>query len=175
MSRQVQDLRWARPSQRPPGIPLSRPRGAKALGLAYEKQLEVELGTKAQRGCWFEFVDRNGHGWCQTDFLIEGLGCLVVLECKHTWTSEAFRQLNGLYLPVVGLALARPVVGLQVCKNLVSGLSSCVVGNLERGVELAGLGREVCWHWLGRPLPRPRNAPRRRAHQSRLDALAELL
>lgn len=171
MTRQLRSLRWVRLAERPSALPRSRPRGAKAKGLAYEADLRLGLGTAAIHGQWFEFEDLNGRGWCQVDWIVPwSEGTLVVLECKLTWTPEAFRQLGGLYVPIVEKVWGCEVLGLQVCRNLVPGLSSVVVGDLERGVEVAKAGREACWHWLGsgRRPPRPR---RMVAHLGLADAL----
>ena len=162
MSRQLRGLRWAKLAERPGGIPKSRPRGAKARGLAYEAELASQL-PEARHGQWFEFEDSAGRGWCQVDLLIPRSRLVVVMEVKLTWTPEAFRQLSGLYLPIVRKVWGCEAVGLQVCRNLVPGLSSVVVGDLERGVEQAARGREVCWHWLGSGR-RPRKPSRVPAH-----------
>lgn len=173
MPRKIKGLKWARAlDSRPAQIPQARPRGLKAKGLAYEAQVG-QIVPGATRGQWFEFWDSNGPGFCQVDYILPGPGAgFVLLECKLTWTPEAFEQLEGLYIPVVCAATGFPAIGLQVCRNLVPGLTSTVVADLERGVQYALLGRQVAWHWLGAPSPRSR--PGRRAHQAGL-ALAESL
>lgn len=176
MTREVRGLRWARACARPGCIPVGRPRGVKAKGLVYERQVAGAV-PGAIHGQWYEFEDANGPGWCQVDLMFPhpgGLPAFVLLECKLTWTPEAFRQLRGLYIPVVEAASGHHALGLQVCRNLVPGLTSVVVGNLERGVQIALTGREVCWHWLGAPI-RPRSPARARPHRKGLDRAAALL
>jgi hypothetical protein len=78
----VEGLIWGVPlGARPDCIPVSRPRGAKALGVKYEKALAGALpGWK--HGQWFQFKDINGYGYCQVDLMIELEACVIVLEAK---------------------------------------------------------------------------------------------
>lgn len=174
MTRRIEGkLLWARSCERPGSLKCQRARGPKAKGLRYEEELARELeglGLDVLHGQWFQFADRRGSGVCQVDLILPRPAGLLVLESKLTWTPEALRQLE-LYLPVVSLAFGGVrTIGMQVCRNLVPGLTSTVVGDLARGEELAGGGREVCWHWLGRP----RRKVRRSGHQTGL-ARAEAL
>jgi hypothetical protein len=165
--RQIVGLRWVKGLAGRPGfIPESRPRGVKALGKRFEDAVEGEIG--GVRGQWFEFEDANGLGWCQTDFILRRGDLLVVLECKHTWTPDGFRQLHGLYLPVVERWSGREVLGIQVCKRLVPGDLGLIFGELEDAVRWAKLSSpkgRVVWHCVGGAhkrasgigaLPRPR-------------------
>ena len=153
MTRRIKGLCWARVlPARPNGIPASRPRGAKAQGLRYERALAANLPS-ATHGQWFEFCDVNGHGFCQVDLLLPRGEVLVVLEVKYTWTWEAYRQLEELYLPVVEMALGGAVIGLQVCKRLVPEARSVTIcASLEEAIQEAGErgeARRSVWHWLG--------------------------
>jgi hypothetical protein len=146
MTRVIEGLRWAKLLDERPGfIPNSRPRGAKAMGLRYERALAKAMPF-AKRGLWFEFCDGNGLGVCQTDFIIELERGVLVLEVKYSWVSEAHLQLEGLYLPVVSMALARRARGLVVCKNLTPNMPSDVqvIGNVVEWPE--GPSRTVL-HW----------------------------
>ena len=115
----IEGLKWAHPlSAKPDIIPTSRPRGAKAAGLRFEHALAKALPS-ALHGQWFEFEDRNGHGYCQTDLIYSLLPLyMVVLEVKYTLVPGAHSKLLNLYLPVVSLALSRPSVGVVAVKNL---------------------------------------------------------
>lgn len=141
--RRIVGLKWARECERPKCIPKGRPRGRKAAGLRYERQLAKAL-PEAKHGQWFEFEDVNGRGYCQTDLLLHlgGWG-IAILECKYTWTLEAQRQLDLLYRPVVERAFMLPVRCVVVCKVLVpeAPLAAPTLG------EALASGR--VWHWLG--------------------------
>lgn len=144
----------------PTSIPRSRPRGVKALGSRYEKAVAHQLGPEAKRGVWWSFLDANGPGLCQTDFLILGDIWALILECKHTWTTEGMEQLQDLYMPVVQMALDKKVLGVQVCKHLVPHHTGPVYDTLEGAVSAARTGehtwpkayeprRLVTLHWRG--------------------------
>lgn len=149
MTRRVEGLEWARPTGWPRGLPLQRRRGAKAAGLRYERGVAAQLPA-CRHGQWFEFSDRNGPGICQTDLLLGREGHCLVLEVKYTWTVEGHKQLEQLYLPVVGLAIQRPVIGLVVCRRLVEGMRGVKVArSLSEGFELALEGHRAVWHWIG--------------------------
>lgn len=154
--RQIQGLKWASPCERPQGIPKSRPRGAKAAGLRYEKALAKALPA-AKHGQWFEFEDRNGRGWCQTDLLLIRDHEVVILEAKYTWTQEGHFQVNGLYRPVVEIAFGKPAVGVVVCKVLTQQTPREGISGTMEGAVLAWrtYGHGI-WHWLGMKPPRLR-------------------
>src|ERR1700731_4570649 len=84
---------------RPPCIPRSRPRGAKAQGLNFERALALSLGG-AIHGQWFSYEDSSGPHFCQTDLLVVG-GRALIIECKLTWLPEAWAEVKGFYVPVV--------------------------------------------------------------------------
>lgn len=137
-------------TSRPKCIPQGRPRGAKAAGIRYQKAFGQALGTSALDGPWFSFVDALGAGLCQPDFLLNLPSCVVVLECKYTWTPLAWAQIEALYLPVVAKALNKPAFGLQVCKRLLPQAvsESKIVARLGNGLILANHGARVTLHWI---------------------------
>lgn len=151
MHRVIEGLRWAEARESGPwGSKGSRPRGAKALGVAYEKALAKAL-PDATRGAWWEFEDANGGGWCQTDLLLVGSGSVLVLEAKLSWVMQGHSQIELLYKPVLEMALGKPVLGVVVCKALRSGMpgSVTVVGDLPSALALARAGRRPVLHWIG--------------------------
>lgn len=157
--RVVEGLRWAEARPEGPwGAKGSRPRGAKALGVAYEKALARAL-PDAKRGQWWKFDDVNGGGWCQTDLLLEGASSVLVLEAKLSWVMQGHTQLELLYKPVLEMALGKPLLGVVVCKTLRSGMphSVSIVSDLPSALALARSGRRVVLHWIGNGplLPRP--------------------
>lgn len=152
MSRTVKGVWKAKElAGKPNCIPVSRPRGAKGAGIRYEKAFGKALGAEARRGVWFEYQDVSGGHYCQVDFLLHLPDFVVVLECKYSWTREAFVQIENLYVPVLRVAYQKPVFGLQVCKRLLPAAleNGCkVVGVLGNGLILAGGGARVALHWL---------------------------
>lgn len=146
--RRISGIKWARACERPACIPVGRPRGAKAEGIRYEKKLGTFLDF-AKRGCWFEYEDSKGHGWCQMDYLFGFQGTLFVLEVKYTYTEAAWAQLEELYFPVLRAAFNRPVRGIQVCKRLDGPPRSALCASLAGAIPIASLGRRVVWQWLG--------------------------
>lgn len=147
MSRVINGLVWAKPCARPRAIPASRPRGAKAAGLRYERALAAAL-PKAKHGQWFEFEDRNGPGWCQTDLLLELPSGVLVLESKYTWVPEGHQQVEDLYLPVVAKALAKPTFGGVVAKVLTPG-PYLVARDLQTFTQACVARQRAVLHWIG--------------------------
>jgi len=157
MSREVVGLKWAKIlEKRPRAIPeAKRVSGAKLAGLRYERALAKSLPLA--HGVWWEFEDRNGPGWCQTDFVGTSGAWVVVLEAKWTWTHEAEEQLFGLYLPVVAKALRVPlgrVIPVVVCKKLIRGLSRPIRPSLQEALEVSyesssAVAGCAVWHHLG--------------------------
>ncbi len=149
--RAIQGLKWARAlASRPSCIPKGRASGAKAEGLRYERLVAKRLPV-ARHGQWFEYEDLKGHGYCQTDIIMEIQGCRVVLEVKYTWTAEGHYQLERLYLPVVEAVYGAPVVGVVVCKRLEEKMPGTVVtGDLWHALQLGRSGKRPVFHWIGR-------------------------
>lgn len=146
--RRISGLRWARPCPRPDCIPQGRPRGAKALGVRYEKTLAKALPA-ASHGQWFEFEDRQGHGWCQVDLMLERNAGIGLVEVKYTWTQEGHAQLELLYRPVVEAALDKSTVGVVACKALTHetprrAIAASLAEAFQRRIDH---GHGV-WHWL---------------------------
>jgi len=149
--RWVSGLVEARPCGRPKGMPVSRPRGTKAQGLAYERKLASALPL-AKHGQWFEFVDQNGNGYCQPDLFLDLGEVILVLECKLRWTLEGHMQVQHLYKPVLERAFGKPVFGGVVCKLLVAGAPVVLARDLGQFGELARReGVLACLHWMGNP------------------------
>ena len=119
MTRVVRGLLWARVLPgRPAAIPQGRPRGAKRAGVKFEEALRDGVLRGAVRGVWIEFADANGHGFAQADFVGYSADGAFVAEAKLTWRREAYVQLRGLYLPLLRVALRRPIGAFVVCANL---------------------------------------------------------
>ncbi|HKU52982.1 MAG TPA: hypothetical protein VJQ25_10975 [Nitrospira sp.] len=152
MSRRLAGLRWARMlSARPSYIPAPKGRrGAKAVGLKYERQIAAALPA-AIHNPWFEFEDSNGKGYCSPDFLfsVSDVG-LVVLESKYTWTMEGHSQLEELYLQVVESAFSLPAWGMVIARRILPDMTGVkLFCELDNALESAIDGGRVCLHWLG--------------------------
>ena len=160
--RVISDLKWAHPlDSRPPCIPTSRPRGAKAAGLRFERELAKHLPS-ALHGQWFEFEDQNGHGYCQTDLIYSLLPAyLAVLEVKYTLVPGAHSKLLNLYLPVVSAALSRPAVGVVCVKNLDPRYRrGCIHTDLHTAASHAATtSYPALLQWSGQPLVVPSVRP----------------
>lgn len=141
----VKGLKWARIGEGPE-LPLRRPRGAKALGLRYERALARAL-PGAIHGQWWEYEDLNGHGWCQSDLIMRVGAELVVLEAKYSWVEKGHEQMEELYMPVIEAALGQRPLGIEVCKNLRYGVRH-VNSDLDKAIAQARVSRSVL-HWLG--------------------------
>lgn len=146
--RAVSGLRYAALCGTPQHAGKAATRGKKAHGVRYEKALAKHLGF-ARHGQWYQFIDRNGHGYCQTDLLIEFPELVLVLEAKYTWTPQGHFQLEQLYRPVVERAFGKPMRGLVVCKKLTDGMGDVlVVSRLAEALAWAERKR-VALHWMG--------------------------
>ena len=161
MTRQIEGLVRARISERPLGLPVSRLRGAKREGMVFERSLEGQLPSGARNGQWWEFWDRNGLGYCQTDWVIEAQQSVLLLECKLGQHWEAWQQIEGLYGPVLAMATGKRVFGVQVCKFLRKDRASDherLVHTLEDALEACRAGARPVLHWSGLA-PLRRNPP----------------
>jgi len=158
-ARRINGIKWAKQLAGRPGcIPeVKRATGARAQGLRYEKDLEKGLATRFERGAWWEFEDREGKGYCQTDFWAGAREWVIILEVKLSWCEEAEDQLFGLYCPVLSKALDVPwkrLLPVVVCRNLTRGLDRPIASSLQealRAVRRADnwiTGAPV-WHHVG--------------------------
>lgn len=129
-----------------------RRRGAKAKGIRFERAVRPWLDALfpgAIHEQWFEFTDARGYGVCQTDHLAVFDHCVVVFETKLTQTFQAIKQINGLYRPVVEKVWARPVIGVQICKNLVKDPGPGLVRNPRVIPSFAPSDRVWTLHYIG--------------------------
>ena len=107
-------------SGRPSSLPKpKRLRGLAALGMRYERAVakRLDLSFNATHGQWFRFEDAQGWGHCQCDHLSLLPHAVVLFESKLTQT-DCRKQINKLYRPVLEMAFQRPVIAVQICKNL---------------------------------------------------------
>ena len=155
MTRKVFQLEYAAPCLRPSCIPQGRAKGTKAVGLRYERAVGEAVRSKPYiiLGPWFEFRDANGWGCCQPDFIIERpeRGDFVVMECKLTENEAAYKQLNGLYLPVVAMAYLGATCGAIVTRHLTRNTRpDRIFDSFDEMLAAASPPGIPIWHYLGR-------------------------
>ena len=95
----------------------ARAKGAKALGLRFQRTVEKALPA-ALHGQWLRFKDNNGLGFAQPDIIFASASALHIVECKLTDTSEADSQIKELYLPLLAALWAGPIHQIVVVKYL---------------------------------------------------------
>jgi hypothetical protein len=149
VARRISGLLWAREGKNPWPKTKRRPRGAKGLGLSYEKALAKAL-PHAQHGPWFEFCDRNGTGFCSPDIVLVGSDKILVLEAKLTRYEEACAQLEHLYIPVLAHIYRRPVFGAVALKYLQPSTPVDMVCNELKALLSFPSGTFPILHWIGR-------------------------
>ncbi len=121
--RVIENLRSVWLCEKPAVIPASRPRGAKKLGHTYEKNFGKALAlafpkNQVRASQWFYFLDENGFGYCQTDWLVILPLEVLIFECKLTDTEKGRSQINRLYRPVVEKVFGLPARGMVVTRHL---------------------------------------------------------
>ena len=150
-SRRIMGQVRAKPCARPACIPRSRPRGAKALGLRYERALARAL-PHGRHGPWYEFIDANGPGYCQPDIVLDMGECMFVLESKLSNVEQAKAQIEDLYVPVLTAAHRTKVHGIIVVRHLTPGVDLALVHDTLQSAMIAAVrGSQLpLLHWLGR-------------------------
>jgi len=155
----VNGLLWARPVNKPAFIPVSRPRGAKAAGLRYERQFAKFLKPLGCiHGQWFEFEDKSGVRYCQTDIIFPVSKRLFsVIEVKYTLVDRAYDQLLDVYGPVVEAAYNVPVGLVVVYKNYRGGGQGVPFVDIPMATQFSvDTGHVANLHWIGQPVaPKP--------------------
>jgi hypothetical protein len=167
--RPADTIYWARPINRPGFIPVARPKGAKAVGLRYERAFAKYL---APMGCihgqWFEFEDKSGIRYCQTDLIYPiSKWLFALMEVKYTLVDRAYDQLLDLYGPVVEAAYNTRVGLVAVFKNSREDLSKSayfrdIHSACQWSVDTGGVG---LLRWVGQPIIQAPN--------KRLDSILE--
>lgn len=119
MHRWIRGLQEVELCERPAafGAKAARAKGAKALGLRFQRIVEKSL-PHALHGQWLRFRDNNGPGHAQPDILFATTEMLCLVECKLTDTSEADSQMTHLYRPLLATLWAGPIHQIVVVKYL---------------------------------------------------------
>lgn len=125
MTHCLQNLqRCYRLAKRPSFIPVSRPRGTKALGLRFERRVGALLRRQfheVHSGEWFEFVDAKRQGVCQIDHYIVLHSHIILCECKLSEAEAAWPQMKDLYAPILERHYGLPVARVQIVRHLRTG------------------------------------------------------
>lgn len=105
------------------GAANSKPKGARAKGLRFEKEFGKRLrqwaeskGLEVRLGQWIHFIDANGRGFAQPDAYVVG-EVVWLFECKLTQSDQAESQMRDLYAPLLERIYGKKVVCCQVYKN----------------------------------------------------------
>lgn len=150
--RNIVGLQYAARCLRPAHIPKSRPKGAKAAGLRYEKALSAAI-PRAEHGQWFEFKDLNGPGHCQMDLIIEGKKRIVVIECKLTEVAQGMAQLRELYFPIVEKVWQdKKPLGIVAARHLSKCPDTALVETTLKSAILRAESEKIIpvLHWMER-------------------------
>ena len=128
--RRIRGLIWAEFRDESPHVkPTGQQKRRFKSGNAYEKQVGRFLKRELQSGAlvgelflgqWVLFQDSNGRGYAEVDeFIVPPPPApILLIEAKLTQTDCAIAQLISLYLPLLRKIYNRPIVCLQVCKNM---------------------------------------------------------
>lgn len=133
---------------RPRFIPKARPRGLKAVGIAYERKVGVllrKIFRSVESGRWFEFVDCGQTRCCQVDHFVNLPNQVLLIECKLSEKDHAWEQMRNLYAPILMSLYGKPVTRVQATKILRSGKRPI----LDLREALLWPGGEFLWHFLG--------------------------
>ena len=99
-------------------------KGCRAKGKTYERTVARLLARSLDSSAelfynqWIAFTDSTGSHYCQPDLYIVLPSYVLLLEVKLTQTESAEGQMSELYKPVLEALYSRPVVMVQICKNL---------------------------------------------------------
>jgi hypothetical protein len=94
---------------------------AQKSGLRYEKRvaekLERTFGARFQREPCYRYETRSGGGRCYPDGVICFGDRLLIVEIKLSHCLGAWKQLRGLYQPVVALAHGLPTEVAEISRS----------------------------------------------------------
>lgn len=142
-----------------------RPRGAKGLGVKFEKELAKKLPL-ARHGQWFKFMDSNGVGYAQTDILFFSDEAVFCIEVKLGNVPAGRAQFLELYKPILEHVYERPARGIVVARYVSEDPEPKLIVHSLYDAIRASLTRVPTLQWRERlPLvlppglgPQPRSA-----------------
>lgn len=94
-----------------------------------------------------DFFDENGRGYAQSDLFLVLSDKIVLFECKLTESAGGHEQLSLLYGPLLSYIYSRPLVLVQVCKNLRRGFRRIEITSLEEAIASTSQ-KVLTWQWL---------------------------
>jgi hypothetical protein len=98
----------------PPFLRKRKYKGRKAEGIRYERKVQEHLSFEYPESYlpspWFQFKKEGTDRflWCQPDG--------IIIEIKHSHTSDAWWQTRRLYMPVMAVAFDQELWTIQVCE-----------------------------------------------------------
>jgi len=133
----ISKLQWAKAlDERPSFIPSPRLTGVKRAGVLYEKRVAEYMKAiygedNVLHGQWYNYKDRRGEGYCQSDIVILPHGDnkeIIIMECKLKSRKIAQIQLRYLYRPIIQhLYPNNPIIMVQVCKFLNKEIKGVII------------------------------------------------
>lgn len=106
----------------PPALRKKRYTGRRLAGIRYEKKVHEYLlsfyGDRYLPSPWLKFFAEGKWRWCQPDGLLLDLirGKIVIVEVKYQHTSDAWWQVQHLYLPVLQKIFPEKLWGFEFCE-----------------------------------------------------------
>ena len=95
-------------------------------------------------------MDANGPGYACMDLVAQHQGIVVAIECKLSYTPEAFVQLERLYFPILRHVYRAPVRGIQLVKHVSRDVPpGLLCDSLEKALRYPPDAIPVL-HWLGK-------------------------
>jgi hypothetical protein len=128
-----------------------RPRGAKGAGVKFEKEFAKKCGAAGLHGQWFEFHDRGGRGYAQTDVLLFTSEATFVVECKLGNIEAGQAQILELYKPILEFVYRRPAYGIVLARHLTENpIPGHTVASLHDAMRFARSGKIAVLQWRER-------------------------
>ena len=127
--------------------------GKRREGELYEERVGKQLeklfpDCKILHGIWIRFRDEQGTSWCQPDQVVIDADRVLVVECKLTFTTKAWDQLE-LYCGLMAAAFPdKEVYRVVATKNLPEdkgGKLPSRIRDLERVFE--DPSSRLIWFW----------------------------
>ena len=131
----------------------SKQNSSQKKGISFQKRVGRYLREKTKAKVfseqWIVFEDAGGVGYAQPDHYIVFPEHVLLIECKLSQKQFAFPQMGLLYAPLLRHLYARPVVGVQACRNLRFRPDKYWVEEIEHEFDFRGQEDMLTWHAFG--------------------------